>query len=141
MEAVSNGLYQNSIWTLKTKSPKKLKNQSKQEIVSSQLASSQPHWRSKPLPVFSNAWPKHSSVILKLLFPLDGHSRVSVLRSAIKHMLNMWYTFIFDFTFTLTSFHFRHCVSTHVYPHVYHAFYMTFHSFLILCINTCLPCL
>jgi len=43
--------------------------------------------------------------------------------------------------FYINLFHFQHCILTHVHLHVHHAFYMTFHSFPILHINTCLPCL
>jgi len=46
------GLYQNSTQTLKRKSPRKLKNQLNQEIVSSQLALFQHQQRSEPFPVF-----------------------------------------------------------------------------------------
>jgi len=49
------GLYQNSTQTPKGKSPRKLKNQSNQEIVSLQLALFQHQRRSEPLTVFLSA--------------------------------------------------------------------------------------
>ena len=59
-------------------------------------------------------------------------------RTHVEHVAYFYFSF---HTFTLTPFHFQHCILTHVHLHVHHAFYMTFHSFLILHISTCLPCL
>ena len=85
----------------------------------------------------------HSFFLIPSLFVLPQlWNIVTICNRTNVNLLNMWYMFIFHFyIFTLTPFHFRHCISAHVHPHGQHAFYITFHSFLILRINACLPCL
>jgi len=62
-----------------------------------------------------------------------------MLQSMVKHMLNMWYTFIFHFNFNF--FHFQYCILTHVHLHVNHALSLYFSFISDTAYQHMLPCL